>query len=114
MPFRKMHSGIMHLLPFLTCIKDTKRRKFLISNYFFSSPCQRQGELLPSLGIRRPLNPSKSDQKYFFSKVTISQINTNLYSVPKIIVLKIQLDLTTTNVDVKHMETIVSTEGSDN
>jgi hypothetical protein len=59
-------------------------------------------------------NPSKSDQKYFFSKVTISQINTNLYSVPKIIVLKIQLDLTTTNVDVKHMETIVSTEGSDN
>jgi len=23
--------------------------------YFFSSPCQRQRELLPSLGVRRPL-----------------------------------------------------------
>jgi hypothetical protein len=22
---------------------------------FFSSPCQRQGEILPSLGVRRPL-----------------------------------------------------------
>jgi hypothetical protein len=26
-----------------------------VNVYFFSSPCQRQGELLPSLGVCRPL-----------------------------------------------------------
>jgi hypothetical protein len=44
--------------------------------FFFSSPCQRQSELLPSLGIRRPL----TFHILIFSSETphISQMNWNL------------------------------------
>jgi hypothetical protein len=31
------------------------RKSYLSLWYFFSSPCQRQGERLPSLGVCRPL-----------------------------------------------------------
>jgi hypothetical protein len=36
-------------------LKGTQKGEILNNLLFFSSPCQRQCELLPSLGIRRPL-----------------------------------------------------------
>ena len=35
---------------------SVSKAKFILYYYIFSSPCQRQCELLPSLGVHRPLN----------------------------------------------------------
>ena len=41
----------MDMLPYSLLINSSENCRF----WFYSSPCQRQCELLPSLGVRRPL-----------------------------------------------------------